>query len=57
MSELRGATDIGAFLVSARSFEEYRAMFALRDLASPPSDTIEGHPADNRPRERDEASV
>ena len=28
-----------------------------RDLASPPSDTIEGHPADNRPRERDEASV
>ena len=31
MSELRGATDIGAYLVSARSFEEYRAMFALTD--------------------------
>lgn len=31
MSELRGATDIGDFLVSARSFDEYRAMFALTD--------------------------
>jgi SAM-dependent methyltransferase len=28
---LRGATDIGAYLVSARSFDEYRAMFALTD--------------------------
>jgi hypothetical protein len=28
---LRGATDIGPYLVSARSFEEYRAMFALTD--------------------------
>ncbi|MGY1659798.1 methyltransferase domain-containing protein [Geodermatophilus sp. SYSU D00705] len=26
-----GAQDIGAYLVSARSFEEYRAMFALSD--------------------------
>ena len=31
MSQLRGATDIGDFLVSARSFDEYRAMFALTD--------------------------
>jgi hypothetical protein len=31
VSELRGATDIGDFLVSARSFDEYRAMFALTD--------------------------
>ena len=31
MSELRGATDIGDFLVSARSFDEYRVMFALTD--------------------------
>ena len=27
-----------------------------RDLASPPSDTIEGHPAEPKPREQDEAS-
>jgi hypothetical protein len=31
VSELRGATDIGDFLISARSFDEYRAMFALTD--------------------------
>ena len=31
MSELHGATDIGAYLISARSFDEYRAMFALTD--------------------------
>lgn len=31
MSGLRGATDIGDFLVSARSFDEYRAMFTLTD--------------------------
>jgi hypothetical protein len=31
VSELRGATDIGDFLVSARSSAEYRAMFALTD--------------------------
>jgi SAM-dependent methyltransferase len=31
VSGLRGATDIGEYLVSARSFEEYRAMFALTD--------------------------
>jgi SAM-dependent methyltransferase len=31
MSGFRGATDIGGYLVSARSFEEYRAMFALTD--------------------------
>ena len=31
MSERRGATDIGAYLVSARSSDEYRAMFALTD--------------------------
>lgn len=31
MSGLRGTTDIGEFLVSARSFDEYRAMFALTD--------------------------
>src|SRR5215213_5852342 len=27
----RGATDIGGYLISARSFAEYRAMFALSD--------------------------
>jgi hypothetical protein len=31
VSGLRGATDIGDFLISARSFDEYRAMFALTD--------------------------
>ncbi|WP_100501740.1 hypothetical protein [Geodermatophilus chilensis] len=31
MSELRCGTDIGDFLVSARSSAEYRAMFALTD--------------------------
>ena len=31
MSELHGATDIGAYLISARSFDEYRAMFALTE--------------------------
>jgi hypothetical protein len=31
VSTLRGSTDIGEYLVSARSFEEYRAMFALTD--------------------------
>jgi hypothetical protein len=31
VSGLRGATDIGDYLVSARSFEEYRAMFSLTD--------------------------
>ena len=31
MSELRGATDIGDFLVSARPFDEYRPMFPLAD--------------------------
>ena len=29
MSEPRGATDIGGYLISARSFDEYRAMFSL----------------------------
>jgi hypothetical protein len=28
---LRGAAEIGAYLVSSRSFEEYRAMFSLTD--------------------------
>jgi hypothetical protein len=31
VSGLRGATDIGAYLVSARSSAEYRVMFALTD--------------------------
>jgi SAM-dependent methyltransferase len=31
MSDFRGATDIGEYLISARSFDEYRAMFALTD--------------------------
>ncbi|WP_448626957.1 hypothetical protein [Geodermatophilus sp. URMC 64] len=31
MTGLRGATDIGDYLISARSFAEYRAMFALSD--------------------------
>jgi hypothetical protein len=31
VSGLRGATDIGPYLVSTRSAAEYRAMFALTD--------------------------